>query len=318
MIEEHWDLRRLSIFRTVATEGSLTKASVSLGLPQPAISRQIAKFEGECGGRLFQRTGRGVQLTELGERVFTIVELVVKDTQALTSEVEGKAQTASGEVRLATLPSLYQSLVIPLFFKLRQLHPAILLHVFEGSAGQIDQWLVSGFIDIGLPYRYGSRFSSDVHPLVTVPSCLIGAAGDKVTREETVRFDQIHNLPLVLPSASSSVRLHLRHLAKEAGITLNVVIEADSTQLQTRIARERGGYTVLPPHSVAEDLAAGRVQASRIVSPEINRTIVLGISPARASTLAIREVTKHVRLMMGQTSMIDHLRGTVPVVGLPE
>ena len=49
--------------------GSLSKVAVAHGTSQPHISRQITELEQECGGRLFQRTGRGVVLTELGQRV---------------------------------------------------------------------------------------------------------------------------------------------------------------------------------------------------------------------------------------------------------
>ena len=49
--------------------GSLSKVAVTDGTSQPHVSRQIGELERRCGGRLFQRTGRGVVLTELGERV---------------------------------------------------------------------------------------------------------------------------------------------------------------------------------------------------------------------------------------------------------
>lgn len=309
---KRWDLTRLHIFQTVAIEGSFTLAAAVLGLPQPSISRQIAKLESECGGRLFLRTGRGVRLSDLGERVLPMMQSILNDAQALSEEVNSTSRVPTGEVRIATLPSLYLTLVVPLFFAIRKRYPGILLHVFEGSAGQIDQWVAAGFVDIGLPYRYGRHLPADVHPLVTVPSCLVGPFGDKLTTANTVKFEQLDNLPLVLPGAPSNVRLLLHQLAKQAGIRLNVVLEADSTQLQASITRQGGGYTVLPPHAVAQDLDAGRLQVARIVSPEIDRTIVLALTTAKPATLAIREVTRHIRQMMSEKKMIDLLRGTDP------
>ena len=57
------------LFIDAAELGSLSKVAVAYGTSQPHISRQISELEQECGGRLFQRTGRGVVLTELGQRI---------------------------------------------------------------------------------------------------------------------------------------------------------------------------------------------------------------------------------------------------------
>ena len=58
------DLFRLKRFLVVAEMGSLTKAAVVLDTTQSALSLQMAALERECGQRLFDRTGRGVALTE--------------------------------------------------------------------------------------------------------------------------------------------------------------------------------------------------------------------------------------------------------------
>ena len=63
------DYAAWKLFIDAAELGSLSKVAVAYGTSQPHISRQISELEQECGGRLFQRTGRGVVLTELGQRV---------------------------------------------------------------------------------------------------------------------------------------------------------------------------------------------------------------------------------------------------------
>ena len=63
------DYAAWKLFIDAAELGSLSKVAVAYGTSQPHISRQIGELEQECGGRLFQRTGRGVVLTELGQRI---------------------------------------------------------------------------------------------------------------------------------------------------------------------------------------------------------------------------------------------------------
>lgn len=292
-----WDLAQLQLFVTVVREGSFTRVAASTGTPQPAISRQIARLEAQCGGRLFLRTGRGVTLSALGERILPYVQTILQGTQELAQELDQGIRSPRGEVRIGVLPSLYLSLIMPLFDSLRRRMPEIRLHVFEGSGGQIDQWLTSGFIDIGLPYRYGPRVPAGVERLATVSSFLVGPPGDELTQPTTIKFTKLNGLPLVLPSAPSSVRLLLDQLARKARITLNVVMEADSTQIQ-KAASRWGGYTVLPLHAVATEVEEGSLQAAHIVEPKIDRMIVMDVTSSRPASQATREVARTIRQLM--------------------
>jgi LysR family nitrogen assimilation transcriptional regulator len=304
---KHWDLARLQLFVAVGREGSLTRAAAALGTPQPAISRQIAKLEQECGGRLFLRTGRGVSLSPLGERVLPRVEAILQSAQELRTELDAGVDAPSGEVRIGALPSLYLSVIVPLFQLLRRRMPGIHLQVFEGSAGQIDQWLATGFVDIGLPYRYGHNMT-DVELLIKVTSYLVGPPGDSLTSGKTVKFAQLDGVPLVLPGSPSGVRLLYAQLARKAGIQLNVVLDADSTQIQKATAAGAGAYAILPMHAVSAEVEAGTLQAARIVEPRIDRAIVMGLTSARPATQAIREVAKQTRrLMQGRAASLRDL-----------
>lgn len=294
-----WDLGRLQLFVRIAQEGSLTRAAAALGAPQPAVSRKLAKLEQECGGRLFLRTGRGVSLSELGQRLIPRVQAILQGLDELADEVSARAISPVGEVRIGTLPSLYQSLVVPLLGSQMARFPGIRMHVQEGSGGQIDQWLSNGLVDIGLTYRYGRKVASDTERLVRVGSFLVGPPGDPLTRGKTIEFRRLDRLPLVLPSAPSAVRLLLGQLAARAGIVLNVVMEADSGQIQKGSAAHAGVYTVLPLHAMADELRSGRLQASRIVEPRIDRDIAMAMTSARAVSQAAREVAKLVREIMG-------------------
>lgn len=293
-----WDLGRLQLFVQVAGEGSLTRAAAATGITQPAISRKISKLEEECGGRLFLRTGRGVSLSELGRRLLPKAQSVLRELEELSDEVSARARLPAGEVRIGALPSLYLSLVIPLLKLQLAQFPGVHMHVQEGAGGQIDQWLANGLVDIGLTYRYGRKASTDSERLIRVGSFLLGPPGDALTAAGTVDFCRLDGLPLALPSAPSAVRLLLNQLAKRAGIRLNVVMEADSGQIQKGAAMHAGIYTVMPAHAAADELASGRLQAARIVSPRIDRDIALGVTSARPASHAAREIAKLIRSMV--------------------
>src|SRR4051795_11793939 len=106
---------------------------MAYGTSQPHISRQISELERECGGRLFQRTGRGVVLTELGQRIAPKVRAWMASTEQLADEVRASAGTPIGKVRIGSLPSTAHPLLSTLHKRLKQQYPLIQLAVREGQ-----------------------------------------------------------------------------------------------------------------------------------------------------------------------------------------
>src|ERR1700736_5123544 len=108
------------LFVDASELGSRSKVAVAYGTSQPHISRRISELERECGGRLFQRTGRGVVLTELGHRIAPKVRAWLASSDQLVNDVRTSAGTPIGKVRMGSLPSTAHPLVSTLYKQLRK------------------------------------------------------------------------------------------------------------------------------------------------------------------------------------------------------
>lgn len=289
------DLQKWSLFAKVAQAGSLTRAAAALGMAASAISRQIANLEKDCGGRLFNRTGRGLTLTELGKRIQPRIESLLEDADRLSVDIGGSAGIPGGEVRIGLVPSLCDPLVSRLFTAVRERYPRISLHFVEGSSGQLDEALVSGSIDLAVLFRFRKAEAGAEQPLARVDTYLAGPVGDALTRAPTVAFRMLNRLPLVLPDLPNGLRVVLDREARKCGITLSVVLEANSLLIQRDLAGAGTAYAILAGPAIARETRAGMLQASRIVNPEIGRIISLAHSRARPATLAAREVARVIR-----------------------
>jgi DNA-binding transcriptional LysR family regulator len=239
-------------------------------------------------------------LTDLGETILPKVISLLEEANKLSAEIEEKTHLPHGEVRIGALPSLYMILGVPLFLEVRKRFPGIRLQIYEGSAGQIDQWVSSGFVDVGLPYRYGDSFSPQIDPLLQVSSYLVGAPGSELTKNPTVPFAKLDNCPLVLPGSPSNVRQALDQLAKTVGIKLDTVLQADSVQIQKAVASLGDVYTVLPAHAVRDEVEAGTLEISQIVDPEFRRTVVVATTQAKPVSRATSQVARLMREIIGQ------------------
>src|SRR4249920_1351168 len=226
------DYSAWKLFMDAAEFGSLSKVALAYGTSQPHISRQINELEQECGGRLFQRTGRGVVLTELGQRILPKVRAWMASTDQLENDVRTSAGTPIGNVRIGSLPSTAHPLVSTLYKRLTERYPLIQLAVREGQGSQLETWLEDGSVDLAILYRTSPTAQNGDNYLVETSTYLVSAADDPLTSRPTVPFSALHNLPLVLFCRPNSWRNLLDQLAIEHGISLNVVLEADSLRLQ--------------------------------------------------------------------------------------
>jgi DNA-binding transcriptional LysR family regulator len=294
-----WDLRALRIFSLVARSGSITKVAIDLGVSQPAISRYLSMLEKQCGGYLFTRNGRGVGLTELGKQVQPVVEQVLASASDLNDVIAAAHGRVSGTVRIGTLPSLSNALIVPLLLRLQREYPAIHVQIVESAAGQIESWLQRREIDIGLPYRSHDALGSDEDVLLRLPSYLIGPPGDRLTAARQVPFAKLDGLPLVLSRKPSSVRMMLDEMGRRNGVDIRVTVEADSGFIQKQMVVKRSGYTLLPWHFVAAEVERGELQASEIVEPSVVRIVSLMLTDR--PTQAVKVVTALLREIVSES-----------------
>ena len=298
------DLQKWRMFVAIGELGSLTRAALFLDSNQSLLSRQLNALERECGARLFNRTGRGVELSEVGVRLFPQVKALLADAERLEAQVQGEALEPTGRVTLGLLPSIALPLMGRLFSEIRSRFPAVSLKVLEGSSGQVEEWLTDARVDIAVLYRYGPTLPESEQSLAVVDSYLIGAKGDKVSARGEVAFDQLDELPFILPGAPNGLRTALDSIARQQHIALSAAIEADSLPLQKSLVEKERLYTVLPLHAVWNEVAEHRLQASRIVDPPFQRTVAMATAKAKGPARAVSAVASQI------VSIVDDLART--------
>jgi DNA-binding transcriptional LysR family regulator len=285
------------VFIDAAERGSLSKVALAHGTSQPHISRIIATVEEQAGGLLFQRTGRGVTLTELGERLAPQIRAWLAQTEELANTIRTASGTPSGKIRIGSLPSTAYPLLTQVALHLKTHFPLIQLAVREGQGAQLDMWLEDGSVDLALLFRTNpTPKNGDVY-LIEAPTFLVGAPGDPFTAHPTVECKRLHKLPLVSFCRPNSWRDHLEDIARAHDITLDVVLEADSLSLQTQMAAAGRVHALLGPHAIANAKRTLNLQAARIIAPTITRYVALACAPRGKTTLALRTVMRVIREM---------------------
>jgi LysR family transcriptional regulator, nitrogen assimilation regulatory protein len=288
------DLAKLEMFVRVAELGSLSRAALHYDLGPSALSRQLAALEAECHGRLLHRTGRGVRLTDLGERILPRARVLIAEAAALSAEIGEVAGICRGTVHVACLPVIAAPLITRVVLLARERYPEVIIHASDGLRGQIEQSLADGTVDLAFVIRISGDKSAE-RPLAVSPLCLVGPPGDRLTQRASMDFKALDGVPILLPTATEPFRISLGDVARQLGVNLNVVAEIDSVHLMKDMAAVGVGYALLSMLSISGELKSGRLSATPIVNPEIKRSIYLVASTRKVSSLAVREVSRLIR-----------------------
>ena len=296
------DLTKWRAFLAIADLGSLTRAAIHLDRNQSLLSRHLNALERECSARLFTRTGRGVALSDVGQRLYPQVLALLESAEQLEQEIRGEAREPSGLITIGSLPSITNPIVARLFKQLRTRYPGLQLRVLEGSSGQVNEWLADARVDIAILYRYGRQAPSQEQTLATVDSYLIGAPGDRLTAAAELPFTALDGLPFILPGAPNGLRTALDALAQQERITLTPVLEADSLPLMRSVVAEAQLYTVLPIHAVWNEVRDGRLQAARITTPGLQRFVCMVTARAKGPSRGVRAVAQEIEAIVAQAA----------------
>jgi DNA-binding transcriptional LysR family regulator len=144
------ELRQLRYFVAVAEEGSLTRAAVRLHIAQQSLSEQMRSLEAQLGATLFERSSRGVTLTDVGAVLLREARPVLAQADRAVEAVRRAARGEQGALRVGFLSSVANHVMPPIVRAFRARHPGIALETEDVAIGSLVEGLREGRLDAGL------------------------------------------------------------------------------------------------------------------------------------------------------------------------
>ncbi|MDA7947786.1 MAG: LysR family transcriptional regulator [Hyphomicrobiaceae bacterium] len=138
---QNLDLRALEIFRTVATEGSVSKAAVKLNRVQSNVSTRIKQLEEQLGKELFLRQSRGLDLTADGELLLTYTERLLELSREASEALN--ARKPSGIFRVGTMESTAAARLPAILSRYHALYPEVEIQLETDTAGGLVERLMN-------------------------------------------------------------------------------------------------------------------------------------------------------------------------------
>jgi LysR family nitrogen assimilation transcriptional regulator len=308
------ELRQLEYFLAVTASGSLSRASTVLGIAQPALSRSVRHLEEIVGTQLFYRHGRGIRLTEKGTEFRTAIEPSVRHLLEAKDALKSTVNMPAGSISIGMPPSVSAAVgsrIVEIFLRH---YPRVKLRLVDGFSGYINEWLVSGRLDMAV--INGARRSAHVRmdPLLTVDLFHVAhrdmvEAGER--NDSTISLDRLLSSPLILPGPHHGLRRQLDAAARGSGAKLRVIIEIDALEALKDLVRRGIGPTVLPHGAILKEIGDTQLIVRRLASPDVTMQFMIAYSLQKQTTLAMRELARILRLEVRKAVSEGRLMGRV-------
>lgn len=263
------EARHLRIVRAINDTGSLTKAAVTLGLTQPALTHQLQRMERLFGAALFVRDRRGARPTALGAHVVERARLLLPSMDNLVREARVMASASAAAqtlVRVATHPSPLPTAVLA---ALRELMPTAQVSMRNEPSGQLQLDLIAaGALEVaivaefaGLPMARPAEVV--VHPVVTEPVFLGISAAHRLATNDEITLSELAEENWAVPDdADIRCAEYVRHLGQQAGITPKIAYRVSAQVARQLISSGMAVGLFQPTASPSEGLVIRPIKGS--------------------------------------------------------
>jgi LysR family nitrogen assimilation transcriptional regulator len=286
------DTHRLRYFLKIAEEGSISRAAVVLGIAQPALSRQVRLLEDDLGVTLFQRTARGVRLTEDGEQLRATTTAPLRQLEMAMQYIGSPLARVQRGLHLGMPAGTAGVLAGPLLAGLGAAFPRVDLRLTVGPTEDLVERMLRGAVDISVicPFSDGRLYQ---HQLAVEDLVVVGPPASGLRPDRTVEFRELADLPLILPISAAGIRTSLENTALRLEIGLRTVLATDCLQTTKEMVLTDYGYAVLPISACRREVAQEQIRYAPLGSPALTQEL-------RTATTALLELPRGFSTKVGE------------------
>lgn len=238
------EIRDLRYFCTVAEMEHITKASASLNITQPYLTKVIHRLEEDVGGELFEPAGRRIKLTYAGEVFYKYARRVLAAVDNLYSEMDyifdRHAQTVSVLVNT-------DSLSTRLIQEFNRTDPDYALSVQFATLQEMEEALLNGSAQFAIssPPIKSCESDIDTRQIMSVSGCILLPPGHRYTGRDKVTIDEIREERIVTMPKGAAMRNRLQPALDDYSYHPKIVLETNNLSIIAKAVQNNLGIAFI-------------------------------------------------------------------------
>jgi DNA-binding transcriptional LysR family regulator len=278
------DTRQLAAFCAVVDRRSFSQAAEQLGVTQPAVSLQIRSLEQRLGQRLLDRSGRRVEPTEAGLRLYRSAQRMLVLEQQLLEEVSGNGDGVLRgrlEIGCSTGPG---ATVLPLLLcEFQEANPEVAISLSVNDTQHVIDAVARRELELGVVGAASKHRGVSFEPFFQ-DEVVLAVPPKHRFAGKTVDLDDLRAETLILMQEGAGVRQMVEDELGAAGLKfrdLEVRLELGLQESVKAAVAAGHGVTFISRSSMEPELASGSLAAARVKGLDPKREISLVRSTGR-------------------------------------
>jgi DNA-binding transcriptional LysR family regulator len=293
------DTRQLAAFCAVVERRSFSQAAERLGVTQPAVSLQVRALEKRLGTQLLDRSGRRVEPTEAGMRLYRGAQRLLALEEQVVAEVgleaAGDELTGAFEIGASTGPG--GIVVAQLLCEFAEFHPGLRVTLWVFDTQTIVERVAARELELGVVGAARRHRGVAFEPFFRDPVVLVCPPGHPFAGRR-VTLEELRDANLIAMQEGAGVRQLLEDELRHEGTRLRdlgVRLELGLQESVLSAVRAGHGVTFISRRSVEADLAAGTLAEARVDGLELERDVFVVRATGRVETRAARAFLEFAR-----------------------
>jgi DNA-binding transcriptional LysR family regulator len=282
------DTRQLQAFCAVVEKKSFSQAAEQLGVTQPAVSLQVRALEQRLGQSLLDRSGRRVEPTEAGRRLYRSAQRMLALEEQLLDEVSADDGRLTGTLAIGASTGPGAHLVPLLLCDFQREHPDLHVALSIWDTQTVIDRVTDRQLELGVVGALRRHRSLEFEPLVRDEIVLAVPPGHDAAGG-TISLDELKEETLIVMQEGAGVRQVVEEELRRAGLRLRGVEPKLELGLQESVkSAVAAGYGVafISRTAIEGELAAGRLAAAQVEGVEPARQIYIVRARGRSATRA--------------------------------
>ncbi len=281
------DTRQLAAFCAIVERKSFSEAAERLGVTQPAVSQQMRSLEERLGQQLLDRSGRRVEPTEAGRRLYRGAQRLLAQERQLLEDVAGEVEgPLRGQLAMGASTGPGGTVVPVLLCEFAEANPDVTVDLTISDTQTIVDRVARRELELGVVGATPRNRSVAYEPFFQDEVVLVCPPEHRFA-SKTVTLDDLRGERLIVMQEGAGVRQVIEDELRQAGTRLrdlDVRLEL-GLQESVKSAVEAGhGVTFISRTAVEPELAAGTLAAASVEGLEPSREISLVRATGRVST----------------------------------
>jgi len=249
----------LYYFKTIAEEGSVSKAAVKLRIGQPTLSAQLMQFEETIGIKLFDRYHKKLVLTEQGKVALDYSKNIFTMGHEMYEVLHDRLVPLKPYLSIGALDSIPKQILLHLTKSAHRLSPCQIT-LSEGKSDELLRELCAHRLDLVITNFLPTSADAKGITHKAFSKQNVGFYGAPKFKSLRKGFPQsISGQPMLLPTYDSKMRYDLDHWAKLHNIKLNITTEAQDVAVKKLMAVDECGIMPAASHTVTRQVLSGEL-----------------------------------------------------------